>query len=190
VAVAHSLYRAAEAAGDDPARYSFAFVKTDEALAHCAEDATVYFSDGLVQLPHHVVEPVIAHEVAHEVLGHVGTRRALSLSVSAGFMALGFVFPGVGLMDFIVNPLIVRAFTREQELAADRKAVDILRAMGYETPRRALAEALRSVDHAKGSPATPALVSTHPALGTRLRALEPLEPRRALAAGTDAIVTR
>ena len=44
VAFAVTLHRAALAAGDDPARYSFALVKTDEVTAFAAEDATFYFS--------------------------------------------------------------------------------------------------------------------------------------------------
>ncbi|HTG10520.1 MAG TPA: hypothetical protein VK746_06960, partial [Candidatus Eisenbacteria bacterium] len=69
----------------------------------------------------------------------VGTRRKLSLSLTASFGALGIFAPGAGLLDFVVNPLVVRAFGRHQELQADQKAVEILRAMGHATPRRSLA---------------------------------------------------
>lgn len=181
VEIAHSLYRAARAAGDDPGRYSFALVKTDAATAYSTEDATFYFSDGLARLPARVVEPIVAHEVAHEVLKHSGTRRSVSLSVSAGFTAIGVAFPGVGLLDLIVNPLIVRAFSRAQELAADARAVEILKAMEYPAPRRALAAALSAVDRANGSPKEDPLTATHPSLARRLAALGPLEPPGALA---------
>src|SRR5439155_1509144 len=133
----HSLYRAAEAAGDDPRRYSFALVRTEEAVAWSDTDATFYFSDGLVRLPAYVVEPMVAREVAHEVLAHYAARRTLSLSISAGFTALGFVFPGASVMGLVVNPVVVRMFTGGQEYAADRRAVEILPALGYRTPRRA-----------------------------------------------------
>jgi len=43
-------------------------------------------------------------------------------------------FWGVGLLDFMVNPLVVRVFSRNQELAADRRAVEILRDMGDPAP--------------------------------------------------------
>ena len=45
--VANVLYRAAVAAGDDPARYSFALIKTRHPVAFTDEDATFYISDGL-----------------------------------------------------------------------------------------------------------------------------------------------
>lgn len=190
IAISHALYRAAEAAGDDPARYSFATVKTDEAAAFATDDATFFFSDGLARLPHRIVEPIVAHEVAHEVLRHWGARRKLSLSITAGFAVLGVVFPGVGLVDLLVNPLIVRAYGRDQELAADARAVQILTAMGYETPRRTLAIALTAVDRVNGSSTDSTLFSTHPSLAGRLEALGPLEPPVQLAAATDGILAR
>ncbi len=187
--LSHSLYRAAKAAGDDPSRYSFALVRTDQAIGWSDNDATFYFSDGLARLPSHVVEPMVAHEVAHEVLEHYGARRTLSLSISAGFAVLGFVLPGAGAMDLVVNPLVVRVFTRQQEYAADRKAVEILRAMGYAAPRRALARALVAVDRLNSLRKAPAPVSPEPGIERRLAALAPLEAPGLLAA-TDQVLSR
>ena len=174
----HTLHRAAFAAGDDPSRYSFAFVNSAVAAVYSDEDATFYVTDGLMRLPAPVLDAVVAHEVAHEVLGHVGSRRALSLVLSASFGVAGVFAPGAGLVDLLVNPLAVRAFSRRQELAADQKAVEILRAMGYGAPRRTLAEAIRTVDAVTPKPKEQlsGLFNTHPSLNDRLAALEPLEP--------------
>lgn len=177
VRMAHILHRAAIAGGDDPQRYGFAFIKSPTAAAYSDEDATFYFTDGLMRQPTPTIEAVVAHEVAHEVLGHVGTRRKLSLSLTASFGALGLFAPGAGLLDFVVNPLVVRAFSRYQEMQADQKAVEILRAMGYREPRRTLAIALESL--AAYTPrereGLEGLLATHPSLDERLAALEPLE---------------
>jgi len=175
--VSHILYRAATAAGDDPERYGFSFIKSPTAAAYSDEDATFYFTDGLMRHPTPVVEAVVAHEVAHEVLGHVGTRRKLSLSLTAGFGALGLFAPGAGLLDFVVNPLVVRAFSRQQEMQADQKAVEILRAMGHPAPRRSLANALEvlAAHTPKEREGLEGLLATHPTLDARLAALEPLE---------------
>ena len=179
--VSHALYRVADAAGDDPTRYSFALVSTEAAQVYSDADATFYITNGLAHLPIPVVEAVLAHEVAHEVLQHVGKRRALSLSITAGFTVLGIIFPGTSLADFLVNPLVVRAFSRDQEKQADAKAVEILRAMGYAAPRRALALALQTLDQLKGNPSSGGLLATHPPLAERLAGLEPLEPLPPLA---------
>lgn len=172
------LHRAALAGGDDPARYSFAFIKSPVVSAYSDEDATFYFTDGLMRLPAPMIEAVVAHEVAHEVMGHIGTRRKLALSLTAGFGVLGIAAPGLGLFDFLINPLVVRAFDRQQELEADQKAVEILRAMGHPAPRRSLAEALRAVDGRapKQKEQVGGLLATHPDLDERLAALEPAEP--------------
>ena len=176
--VANALHRAAVAAGDDPARYTFALIKTRQPTAFTDEDATFYISDGLAQMPAPVLQAVIAHEVAHEVLDHVGTRRRMAVGMTGGFSAAGFFVPGVGLLDYMVNPLVVRAFSRKQELEADRRAVEILRDMGDPTPRRSLAEALRAVDEApvRGQEGEGGALDIRPSLKERLSALDPLEP--------------
>ncbi|HEV2055309.1 MAG TPA: M48 family metalloprotease [Methylomirabilota bacterium] len=176
--VANTLHRAAVAAGDDPARYTFALIKTRHPTAFTDEDATFYFSDGLARMPTPVLQAVIAHEVAHEVLDHIGTRRRMAVGMTGGFGAAGLFVPGVGLLDFMVNPLVVRAFSRKQELAADQRAVEILRDMGEPTPRRSLAEALRAVDEApvRSLAGAGGALDIRPSLKERLSALEPLEP--------------
>jgi len=178
VRMSQILHRAAIAGGDDPQRYGFAFIKSPTAAAYSDEDATFYFTDGLMRQPVPVIEAVVAHEVAHEVMGHVGTRRKLSLSLTASFGALGIFAPGAGLLDFVVNPLVVRAFGRHQELQADQKAVEILRAMGHAAPRRSLSNALEAI--AAHTPrereGLEGLLATHPTIDDRLAALIPLEP--------------
>ena len=172
--LAEALWRAAKAASDDPGEYSFAMIRSNDVSAYTVEDATFYFTQGLARQPAKVIDALVAHEVAHELLGHIGQRRALSLSLGAGFTVLGIAIPGTGLLDFIANPLIVRAFTRDQEIAADLKAVEVLRDMGYKAPRRTLAEALSTAARING-PACGGWLSTEPSREDRLSRLEPLE---------------
>jgi Zn-dependent protease with chaperone function len=173
--LATTLYRVASAAGDDPTRYSFALIGTRDVSAFTADDATFYFSEGLARQPAAVVDALVAHEVAHELLGHRGQRRALSLGLTAGFTVLGVVVPGAGLLDLVVSPLVVRAYTRDQEIAADLKAADLLGLMGHEAPRRVLAAALQAAVKVNGRPQG-GWLATEPGIEERLAALEPLEP--------------
>jgi len=173
--LSETLYRAAVAAGDDPAHYSFAMLQTAKVVAVTHEEGIFYFSEGLAdQSPAHV-DALVAHEVAHEVLGHAGVRRAVSLGVSGGFAVVGFVVPGLGLMDFLVNPVIVRAFTRDQSFDADQKSLEVLLAMGHQAPRRTLTAALKAAAALNGTSEGAALLATEPDLDDRLLALEPLE---------------
>lgn len=175
--VSHALHRAAAAAGDDPAHYTFALVASLQVQAWSAEHATFYVTDGLARMPVEVVEPLIAHEVAHEVLGHLGRRQALSLSITAGFSLLGIFIPGASLGDLVVNPLVARAYAREHELEADARAVEILQVMGYKAPRRALWLALQAARTRNGKiQEQGGVLATHPQMAERLAALQPLEP--------------
>jgi len=167
--LAEALWHAAKAASDDPNDYSFAMIRSRHVGAYTVEDATYYFTEGLARQPRSVIDALVAHEVAHEVLGHIGQRRALAL------------IPGAGVLDLLADPLIVRGFTRDQEIAADLKAVEVLRDMGYAAPRRAMADALRAAAKVNGrSPA--AWLATEPALEDRLAPLEPLEAEKKQAA--------
>lgn len=170
-----TLHRVATAAGDDARRYSFALIAARDVSAYTADDATFYFSEGLARQPAAVIDALVAHEVAHELLGHRGQRRALSLGLSAGFTVLGVVVPGTSLLDLLVSPLVVRAYTRDQEIAADLKAADLLGVLGYESPRRALVGALREAARVNGPPRG-GWLATEPPVEERVAALEPLEP--------------
>jgi Zn-dependent protease with chaperone function len=171
--LAEALWRAAKAASDDPNEYSFAMIRSHHIGAYTVEDATFYFTEGLARQPGPVVDALVAHEVAHELLGHIGQRRALTLSLGGSFTA--------GLIDILANPLVVRAFTRDQEIAADLKAVEVLRDMGYTAPRRVMADALRAAAKVNGRPRG-GWLATEPALEDRLAPLEPLEVEKKQAA--------
>jgi Zn-dependent protease with chaperone function len=177
--ISRTLYRAAQAAGDDPDHYSFGLIQTSAVTSFAGEGATFYFSDGLVRLPQRHVDALIAQKVAHEVLGHTGKRKTLSIAISAGFAVMGLFWPGVGLADFVVNPVVIRAYSREQELEADQRTIEILRDMGHAAPRGALAGALRAAA-AANPPVSPfveqRILAREPDLEDRLAALEPLEP--------------
>jgi Zn-dependent protease with chaperone function len=181
-AVANALYRAAQAAGDDPTRYSFALIRTRDISSFSGEeDATFYFSDGLAALPGAHIDALVAREVAHEVLGHAGQRRALSMGITGTFAVLGIIVPGLGVADWVVNPLIVRAFTRDQVISADLRSIEIIRAMGHELPRRCLVNALHAVEATNG--AHPGgLLATVPPLADRLAAIGAVEPTTDLVA--------
>ena len=85
-------------------------------------------------------------------------------------------FPGVGLLDFLLNPLVVRAFSRKQELEADQRTVEILRAWAIR--RRAGALPTRSAPlRGAGQRRRKARARWTPAIAERPSALGP---------GTDA----
>jgi predicted Zn-dependent protease len=173
--MAHTLYRAARAADDDPAKYAFALVKTQQVTTLAAGGSAFYFSEGLASQPAAVIDALVAQAVAHDVLSHRGKMQSLSVGISAGFTVVGLLVPGLSLIDYVVNPLVTRAYTRDQQLGADRKAVEMLAAMGHEDPRRTLAEALLAAAAANGERKgrfwERGFLAREPLLETRLAAL-------------------
>src|SRR3989304_1621396 len=104
VAVSRTLYRAAQAAGDAPERYSFALFSSGQVTGYAAEDASFYVSEALARLPQPRLDALIAQQVAHETLGHAGQRRALSISISAGFTGVRLAGPGPRPLGPAPNP--------------------------------------------------------------------------------------
>ncbi len=66
----------------------------------------------------------LSHEMAHVKLGHTRKAQAASYATTAGFVVLGVLVPGAGLLNHAVNPAIIGAYSREAELDADRLAAE------------------------------------------------------------------
>ena len=74
---------------------------------------------------------VLAHELAHDDLGHVAKAQALGAGVGIGVIILDQFFPGSGSLTPIAGALITSGYSRQEEYDADRHGVDLLRGAGY-----------------------------------------------------------
>jgi beta-barrel assembly-enhancing protease len=74
---------------------------------------------------------VLAHELAHDDLGHVAKAQALGAGVGIGVIILDQLFPGSGSLTPIAGALITSGYSRQEEYDADRHGVDLLRGAGY-----------------------------------------------------------
>ena len=74
---------------------------------------------------------VLAHELAHDDLGHVAKAQTLGAGLGIGMVILDQIFPGSGALTPIAGGLIANAYGRNEEYAADRHGVDILKRAGY-----------------------------------------------------------
>ncbi|MCX5733602.1 MAG: M48 family metallopeptidase [candidate division NC10 bacterium] len=175
--VAQSLYRAGTAAGENPQNFKMGMIRSREINAANAGGGVFYFTDGLAAESKEVIDAVVAHEMAHEALGHVGKTIVTSVVISTVFAVLDAKFPGVGSANELVNPLVVNTFSRSQELEADRKAVEILGKMGYREPERTMLQALTLLRDRYGQTGG-GLFATHPNIGDRITEIARLEPTR------------
>lgn len=114
---------------------------------------------------------VLAHEIAHEDLGHVVKQQLVNVGLSIGAALLERVFPGSGNLAPVAGNIIAATYSRPQELAADRHAVTILQRAGYS--KQTMIEALTRILDVEGNSGG-GFLSTHPATDERIRALQQL----------------
>jgi len=114
---------------------------------------------------------VLAHEIAHDDLGHPARMQLVGAGVSVGAALLERVFPGSAMVAPIAGTLITSSYSRPQEFEADRHAVMILRRAGYskEVMIRSLSWIMQVEGNSGGG-----ILSTHPATDERIRALRRL----------------
>jgi predicted Zn-dependent protease len=114
---------------------------------------------------------ILAHEIAHDDLGHPVKMQLVGTGLILGAALLEKVFPASGALTPIAGNLIASSYSRPQELEADRHGVTILRRAGYskEVMIRALTWIMQIQGNSGGG-----FLSTHPATDERIRALKRL----------------
>jgi predicted Zn-dependent protease len=111
---------------------------------------------------------VLAHELAHDDLGHVAKAQALATGLGIGMIILDQVIPGSGQITPIAGTLVARAYGRNEEYAADRHGMTILQRAGY--PKEVMIETLDWLMRTEGG-SRGGFFATHPATADRIEAL-------------------
>ena len=111
---------------------------------------------------------VLAHEIAHEDLGHPAKAQIIGAGLNIGVALLEQLFPGSSSFTPIAGTLISNNYTRPLELAADRHAVTLLERAGYS--KRTMVDTLAWLMRRNGD--SGGLLSSHPATSERIQALE------------------
>jgi len=124
---------------------------------------------GLLQKANDVqLAGVLAHELAHDDLGHVAKAQTLGAGLGIGIVILDQIFPGSGALTPIAGRLVTNAYGRNEEYAADRHGVDILKRAGY--PPATMMNTLTWLTHIQ-STSGGGFFATHPATSDRIEAL-------------------
>jgi beta-barrel assembly-enhancing protease len=133
-----------------------------------------YVTTGLLQKANDdQLRGILAHEVAHDDLGHVARAQVLGTGLNIGVILLEQILPGSSAITPIAGTLIARAHSRSEELEADRHAVEILERAGYS--KNVMIDALAWV--MKSSQDGGGFLSTHPATTDRIDALRHLDSK-------------
>jgi|SRR5262245_41337690 len=158
----------------DPKEVYIGIMDDADINAANAGGAQFYVTKGLLEKANdQQLRGIMAHEIAHEDLGHVAKLQTLGLGLNIGVVLLEQLFPGSSAVTPIAGQLIATSYTRGEESAADRHGVDILNRAGYS--KQDMISALEWVERASGSKGGGGgFLSTHPATADRIEALKRL----------------
>lgn len=115
---------------------------------------------------------VLAHEIAHDHLGHATRVQVLGAGLGLGVGLLERLIPGSSAVTPIAGALLAHSYSRPQEYEADRHAVKILRRSGYS--KDVMIDTLTWLKRTNGNTGG-GILSTHPATSDRIRALQALQ---------------
>jgi predicted Zn-dependent protease len=114
---------------------------------------------------------VLAHEIAHEDLGHPAKAQVIGTGLNIGVALLERLFPGSSSFTPIAGTLISNNYTRPLELEADRHAVTLLERAGYS--KRTMVDTLDWLMR-HGGDSGGGFLSSHPATSERIQAIRSL----------------
>jgi Zn-dependent protease with chaperone function len=140
-----------------------------------AGNGEFYVTTGLLQKANDSqLTAIMAHEVAHEDLGHVAKAKTLGAGLNIGMVILDQIIPGSGAITPIAGALVSRAYSRKEEYAADKHGVELLKRTG-QSPQM-MVDTLTWLMQMSGSGGG-GFFATHPATGDRIDALRQASAR-------------
>ena len=117
---------------------------------------------------------ILAHEVAHEDLGHVAKAKALGAGLNIGMVILDQLIPGSGALTPIAGTLVSRAYSRNEEYAADKHGAELLERTGKS--KQLMIDTLTWLMQTSGSDSG-GFFATHPGTEDRIDALKKVSAR-------------
>ncbi len=144
-------------------------VADDHVNAGSAGDGQFLVTTGLLRKANdQQLAGVLAHEVAHDDLGHVAKQQRLQTGLAIGMVILDQIVPGSGQLAPVAGTLIARAYGRHEEYQADAHGAELLKRAGYSP--KVMEETLAWLISTEGG-SEGGFFSTHPATDDRIAAL-------------------
>jgi predicted Zn-dependent protease len=163
----------ARAADRPPQRVTVGILSDKSINAANAGGGEFYVTRGLLQRANdEQLLAIMAHEFAHNDLGHVAKAQRVQAGVELGAAILEQVIPNSAIITPIAGTLITRAHSRSEELEADRHAVTLLKRVG--SSKQALENTLTWLARTSGGGEGGGWFATHPGTNDRIQALRQL----------------
>jgi Zn-dependent protease with chaperone function len=156
-----------------PSQVKIGMIDDPSINAANAGNGEFYVTTGLLQkASDDQLLAVMAHEVAHDDLGHVAKAQALGTGIGIGAVILDQIIPGAGRVAPIAGALIQRKYSRSEEYEADAHGVDLLKRVGRN--KDVMINTLTWLMSAEGGGGGGGFLSTHPDTGDRIDVLRKL----------------
>ena len=153
----------------DPSQVRVRIVNDPRINAASAGNGEFYVTTGLLNSStDDQLRGVLAHEIAHDDLGHPARAQMLGVGLSLGAALLQRVFPGSEALAPLAGTLIANNYSQPQEYEADRHAVQILRRAGYS--KEVMVSSLTWITRVAGNTGG-GFLSSHPATQDRIQTL-------------------
>ena len=163
----------ARAADKPPAQVKLGIISDRSINAANAGGGEFYVTRGLLdRATDEQLLAIMAHEFAHNDLGHVAKAQVFNAGVGIGAAILEQVIPQAAIITPIAGTLITRAHSRSEELEADRHAVTLLKRVG--SSKQALENTLAWLQRTSGGSEGGGWFATHPGTSERIQALREL----------------
>jgi putative metalloprotease len=138
--------------------------------AASAGNGEFYVTTGLLEKSNDdQLRGVLAHELAHDDLGHVAKAQRLGAGLQLGVVLLDQILPGSGAITPIAGTLIARKYSQKEEYEADKHGAEILQRAGYS--KDVMVTTLQWLTETEGDSGG-GFFATHPATGDRIEALK------------------
>jgi Zn-dependent protease with chaperone function len=157
----------------DPRQVKIGLMNDPHINAANAGNNEFYVTTGLLQkADDEQLRGVLAHELAHQDLGHVAKAQAVGTGLNIGMVILDQIIPGSGALAPVAGKLLLNAYTRKEEYQADAHGVDILNRAGM-PGKQIMVNTLTWLQQTEGASGG-GFFATHPATGDRIAAVQSL----------------
>lgn len=147
-------------------------INQDEINAANAGNCQFYVTVGLLRrASDNQLRGVLAHELAHQDLGHVAKAQVLGATINALSAGLQQLSPLAGIVAPIAGELAARSYGRNEEFNADKHGVEILGRAGYS--KEVMVDSLSWIRRISGDKGG-GFLSTHPGLDDRIATIQRL----------------
>ncbi|MDO9009869.1 MAG: M48 family metallopeptidase, partial [Thiobacillus sp.] len=159
-------------------KWSVAVIDEPTLNAWCMPGGKMAIYTGIVEklkLSDDEIAQIMGHEIAHALLGHGRERMSRAMAMQGG-MTLGSILAGrdLSVLAPVADVALTLPNSRENESEADRYGIELAARAGY-NPRAAIS-LWEKMGAASGN-STPTFLSTHPAPGNRIQALNAQVPK-------------